>query len=241
MRLYISRSVCSYLVLVLALWGIWGSGRSDQSFCPTHRESTDGTESPLLGCARPIMRHDGVMKRRSLMPVFLASCSVRLPAVALVPPPATVVQDRQGFLQLAEEQRLERILTKLEVDTGYKIRVLTQSKATAPELGPLLQSWQIGQGGRLRDPNAVLMVADRGLKGKLEAGGSFLRYEVGDNVRLKVPDTFWGRLQREYGRIRYVESRGEAAAVVTSCELIITCLRDEQGCTDVPDASSSVF
>ena len=34
MRLYISRSVCSYLVLVLALWGIWGSGRSDQSFCP---------------------------------------------------------------------------------------------------------------------------------------------------------------------------------------------------------------
>ena len=33
-RLYISRSVCSYLVLVLALWGIWGSGRSDQSFCP---------------------------------------------------------------------------------------------------------------------------------------------------------------------------------------------------------------
>ena len=182
-----------------------------------------------------------MMKRRSLMPVFLASCSVRLPAVALVPPPATVVQDRQGFLQLAEEQRLERILTKLEVDTGYKIRVLTQSKATAPELGPLLQSWQIGQGGRLRDPNAVLMVADRGLKGKLEAGGSFLRYEVGDNVRLKVPDTFWGRLQREYGRIRYVESRGEAAAVVTSCELIITCLRDEQGCTDVPDASSSVF
>ena len=33
-RAYISRSVCSYLVLVLALWGIWGSGRSDQSFCP---------------------------------------------------------------------------------------------------------------------------------------------------------------------------------------------------------------
>ena len=72
-------------------------------------------------------------------------------------------------------------------------------------------------------------------------GGSFLRYEVGDNVRMQMPDAFWGRLQREYGRIRYVESRGEAAAVVTSCELIITCLRDEQGCTDVPDASSSVF
>ena len=52
-------------------------------------------------------------------------------------------------------------------------------------------------------------------------GGSFLRYEVGDNVRMQMPDAFWGRLQREYGRIRYVQSRGEAAAVVTSCELII--------------------
>ena len=190
--------------------------------------------------ARQHMKLDGVIQRRSLLPVFLASCSVRLPAVALAPPPAAV-QDRQGFLEPAAEQRLERILAKLEADTGYKIRVLTQSKNTAPELGPLLQDWRIGQGGKLRDPNAVLMVADRGLKGKLEAGGSFLRYEVGDNVRMQMPDAFWGRLQREYGRIRYVESRGEAAAVVTSCELIITCLRDEQGCTDVPDASSSVF
>ena len=205
------------------------------------------------------MKLDGVTQRRSLLqrrdclqavallPVLLASCSVRLPAVALEPPPAAVepplsaVQDRQGYLEPAAEQRLERILAKLEADTGYKLRVLTQSKSTAPELGPLLQEWRIGQGGKLRDPNAVLMVADRGLKGKLEAGGSFLRYEVGDNVRMQMPDAFWGRLQREYGRIRYVESRGEAAAVVTSCELIITCLRDEEGCTDVPDASSSFF
>ena len=205
------------------------------------------------------MKLDGAIQRRSLLqrrdclqavaalPVFLASCSVRLPALALEPPPAAVepplsaVQDRQGYLEPAAEQRLERILAKLEADTGYKLRVLTQSKSTAPELGPLLQEWNIGQGGKLRDPNAVLMVADRGLKGKLEAGGSFLRYEVGDNVRMQMPDAFWGRLQREYGRIRYVESRGEAAAVVTSCELIITCLRDEEGCTDVPDASSSVF
>ena len=63
------------------------------------------------------------------------------------------------------------------------MRVVTQSKSNAPELGPLLQWWQIGQGGGLRDPNAVVVVADRGLKGKLEAGGSFVRYEIGDNVR----------------------------------------------------------
>ena len=142
------------------------------------------------------MKLDGVIQRRSLLPVLLASCSVRLPAVALEPPAAAVepppsaVQDRQGYLEPAAEQRLERILAKLEADTGYKLRVLTQSKNTAPELGPLLQEWRIGQGGKLRDPNAVLMVADRGLKGKLEAGGSFLRYEVGDNVRMQMPDAF---------------------------------------------------
>ena len=115
------------------------------------------------------MKLDGVIQRRSLLPAFLAACSGRLPAVALAPPPAAV-QDRQGFLEPAAEERLERILAKLEADTGYKIRVLTQSKNTAPELGPLLQDWRIGLGGKLRDPNAVLMVADRGLKGKLEAG-----------------------------------------------------------------------
>ena len=114
------------------------------------------------------MKLDGVTQRRSLLqrrdclqavaalPVLLASCSVRLPAVALEPPPAAVepppsaVQDRQGYLEPAAEQRLERILAKLEADTGYKLRVLTQSKSTAPELGPLLQDRRRRRRGQCR-------------------------------------------------------------------------------------------
>ena len=134
------------------------------------------------------------IRRRAMLPLvsLLATGSIRRPLAShaqLTPcenPPCanplpTVIRrvlDLQGYLSPAEEARLERILTKLEDDTGWKLRVLTQSKATAPELGPLLQWWQIGQGGRLRDPNAVVLVADRGLKGKLEAGGSFVRYET---------------------------------------------------------------
>jgi|EP00908_Phaeocystis_cordata_P023804 uncharacterized membrane protein YgcG len=123
---------------------------------------------------------------RRLLPLLLAGSLRRPPAVADPPPlPATVtrVLDLQNYLAPADEERLERILSKLEADAGWKVRVVTQSKSNAPELGPLLQWWQIGQGGGLRDPNAVVVVADRGLKGKLEAGGSFVRYEIGDNVR----------------------------------------------------------
>ena len=99
-------------------------------------------------------------------------------------------------------------MAKLEADTGWKLRVLTQSRANAPELGTVLQQRRIGDGsGKLRDPNAVLVVADRGIRGKLENGGSFLTFEVGDNARLRLPDVYWGRLRREYGRLRFVESR----------------------------------
>ena len=41
------------------------------------------------------------------------------------------------------------------------------------ELVVVLQRWRVGDGGRLRDPNAVLVVADRGLRGKLEQAGVY--------------------------------------------------------------------
>lgn len=165
----------------------------------------------------------------------------RAPVTAAEPAAPGAVLDLQGYLPPSELERLERILAKLESDTGWRVRVLTQGRE-APELGPLLQAWRLGDGGgRLRDPNAVLVVADRGLRGKLEAGGTFLRFEVGDNVRLRMPDAWWGRLRREYGMQKFVGSRGEAASVVTSCELIISCLRSEEFCIDVPEASASFF
>tara|TARA_B110001452_G_scaffold263825_1_gene265852 strand:+ start:711 stop:1319 length:609 start_codon:yes stop_codon:yes gene_type:complete len=187
------------------------------------------------------------LQRRALLPLIAAGLG-SWPSFAAEPERApSAVLDLQGYLPPSDLDRLDRILTKLEADTGFKVRVLTQSRETAPEMGPVLQRWRVGDGGRLRDPNAVLMVADRGLRGKLEqAGGSFIRYEVGDNVRVRVPDSYWGRLQREYAKIDFIQKRGEAAAIITSCELIISCLRnddfsDPSICTDVPKAGESFF
>lgn len=142
------------------------------------------------------------LQRRALLPLIAAGLGSR-PSFAAEPEQApSAVLDLQGYLPAYDLDRLDRILTKLEADTGFKVRVLTQSRETAPEMGPVLQRWRLGDGGRLRDPNAVLVVADRGLRGKLEsAGGSFIRYEVGDNVRVRVPDSYWGRLQRSVGNV----------------------------------------
>lgn len=134
--------------------------------------------------------------------------------------------------------RLERILTKLEVDTGARVRVVTRSRAPDSNSVPLaeLRRWW-GLGGR-----SAIVVADRGLAGALEAGSSFLRFEVGDELQFQLPGIFWSRLQREYGKLRYVEARGEDGSIVAACEVIISCLRsEEQFCTDVPAAAASYF
>ena len=92
------------------------------------------------------------------------------------------------------------------------------------------------------DPMAAVLIADRGPPGALEAGSSFLTFDVGTGVNFVLPDIFWQRLQREYGKQRFVEARGEAASIIVACELILTCLRSEEGyCTTVPPASSSAF
>ena len=129
---------------------------------------------------------------------------------------------------------------RAQEDTGFKLRVVTQSQSRgrAPGEQSLREWWALSGPA---DPNAVVLYADRGLTGSLESGRSFLRFEIGDNVRFYLPEVFWGRLRREYGMQAFVAARGEAAAIVTSCEIILTCLRNEEYCTNVPSASSSYF
>jgi len=155
------------------------------------------------------------------------------------------VLDTLGYLPAPEVERLDRILGTLQSQTGFKVRVLTGSRRSADWERT---SWEargtlgIGAGsGAGLDPNAVLVVADRGIKGALEAGSSFITFEVGDNVRLVLPDVFWGKLQREYGRRKFVEARGETASIVVTCELILSCLRLEDFCVSVPSPDASYF
>ncbi|KAL3898411.1 MAG: hypothetical protein SGPRY_012843, partial [Prymnesium sp.] len=127
--------------------------------------------------------------------------------------------------QREEMARLERILAALEADTGYKLRVLTlspQLRGDAAVLSQARQTLRIQMVKGRIEPNAALILADRGIPGSLEAGSPYLRYDVGDNVRLVLPDIFWGRLQREYGKRAFVEARGDAASIIVTCELVLT-------------------
>ena len=99
---------------------------------------------------------------------------------------------------------------RAQEDTGFKLRVVTQSQSRGRAPGEqALREWWALSGPA--DPNAVVLYADRGLTGSLESGRSFLRFEIGDNVRFYLPEVFWGRLRREYGMQAFVAARGEAA------------------------------
>lgn len=154
--------------------------------------------------------------------------------------------DTAGYLRDAgDRERLERILSRLEDTSGFYVRVLTRDRKSEEwtrESTVSALACRFGLTSRQRS-SSVIIVADRGIEGALQAGSSFLTFPViGDNVQLYLPPVFWARLQREYGRRAFVESRGEAASIVTTCELIITCLNnDEDGCTSVPPASASYF
>ena len=55
---------------------------------------------------------------------------------------------------------------------------------------------------------------------------------------LASQQSFFAQLQREYGREPFVKANGEGAAIELACELALTCLRNEDYCTDVPTADS---
>ena len=146
-----------------------------------------------------------------------------------------VVRDLAHYLPADEKERLIRILRKGEQQTGVRLRVLSRSRAS-PEWAfePREVRSRLGIDAPSR-PDSLLLIADRGLEGALEAGSAFLSFEVGDNLGAALPPVFFGRLRQEYGRQKFISARGEAASIVTACELILSCLRSEDGfCTSVP-------
>ena len=91
--------------------------------------------------------------------------------------------DTQGWMGETRRLRLERILAKLEGDTGFRVRVATLSRG-CPSRAQLFDYWQLGRGRDATSTfNLLLVLADRGLSGRMEAGGSLLRFEAGAEVR----------------------------------------------------------
>ncbi|KAG7668083.1 putative Thylakoid lumenal 15.0 kDa protein 2, chloroplastic [Nannochloris sp. 'desiccata'] len=133
----------------------------------------------------------------------------------LLPPgPVTPVIDVAGFLTDGQEARIKARAEALEEDTGLKLRVLAQNYPETPGLA-IKDYWGV-------DADTVVFVADPNT-------GNILNFNVGDNVDLSVPRTFWSRLAGRFGTKFYWRDNGEDAAIVNAVAAIDNCLREPLG------------
>lgn len=136
--------------------------------------------------------------------------------------PTTPVIDVAGFLTGGEESRIVQRADALERETGFKLRVLAQNYPETPGLA-VRDYWKV-------DENTIVFVADPSL------GGNILNFNVGENVDLSVPRSFWSRLSGKYGTKFYWQEKGEDVAIVNAVAAIDNCLREPIGklqCSDI--------
>ena len=136
--------------------------------------------------------------------------------------PVTNVIDLQKFLTSGQVSAIDKQLEKLQKETGFKLRVLCQAYPETPGLA-IKDYWGV-------DANSIVMVVDKGQKGT----ANILNFNVGDNLKLPLPNQFWTRLQSTFGNTFFVRENGEDVAIRRAIDTVDYCLRDELGCVDVP-------
>ena len=119
-----------------------------------------------------------------------------------------------GFLTDGEEARLAKELKNLEADTGLKLRVLAQVYPSTPGLA-IKDYWSV-------DGRTVVFVADPSF-------GNILNFNVGEEIDLDVPRTFWTKLASRYGTSFYWKENGEGASILNTVAAIDSCFREEPG------------
>lgn len=138
------------------------------------------------------------------------------------------------FLTNGQEKRLNNLLTKLEADTGYRVRILCQAYPMTPGLA-IRDYWDLGKEDQKDDKYIVLVVDEFGGKGNV------LNFNVGEGVKIALPNVFWTRLSSKYGTTFYVKENGIDLSIESSIEAIVSCLRSEdQFCVNVPDQGLSL-
>jgi len=140
----------------------------------------------------------------------------------------------EKFLTSGQAKRMDALLTNLEKDTGFRLRVLCQNYPETPGLA-IRDYWSLGKEDQ-KDDKYVVLVVDQ-FNGK----GNVLNFNVGEGVKLNLPNIFWTRLQGKYGNTFFVKENGIDLAIVNAVESIAGCLRStDQFCVDVPDQGVSM-
>lgn len=130
----------------------------------------------------------------------------------LLPPGAPVpVVDVAGTLTKSQVARLTAEVQRLEKETGVRLRVLAQAYPNTPGLA-VRDYWAV-------DDDTVVYVSDSGL-------GNAVNVNVGKNVDLLVPTSFWSRLAGKYGTKSYLKDNGEDVAIENVVNAIDFCLRE---------------
>ena len=84
------------------------------------------------------------------------------------------------------------------------------------------------------DDQSIIMVVDKGSQSKGTIA-NILNFNVGEGVKLSLPNQFWTRLQNTFGNNFFVRDNGEDVAILRAVDTIDYCLRDELAyCVDVP-------
>jgi len=135
----------------------------------------------------------------------------------LLPQEYTPVIDVAGFLTEGEIKRLSLEVANLEKDTGLKVRVLAQNYPETPGLA-VREYWGV-------DDDTIVFVADPGF-GK--GGGNILNFNVGANVDIAIPRSFWTKLSGKCGSKFYWQENGEESAIVNAVSAINTCAREPE-------------
>jgi uncharacterized membrane protein YgcG len=214
-----------------------GSG----AFAPAATVSKVSSLSATASSSEDINRRSAIFTLAGLTvsPLFLPTlpASARLEGVnkpELLPTESGLnVIQVEKFLTKGQEKRMNDLLTKLEADTGYRVRVLCQAYPRTPGLA-IRDYWSLGREGD--DDKFIVLVVDE-FGGK----GNVLNFNVGDGVKFALPNVFWTRLTSKYGTTFFVKENGIDLAITNAIEAIVSCLRsEEQYCVNVPEQGMSM-
>lgn len=95
----------------------------------------------------------------------------------------------------------------MEDTTGVKIRLLAQNYPETPGLA-IREFWGV-------DDDTVVLVAD-------PTFGGILNFNVGANIDLRVPRSFWSRLTGKFGNKFYWQEKGESTSIINAVKSVFS-------------------